>query len=146
MFASVITAFFYGVGRPGLNSSAVAGGLVATVVLDLLLIPSFEATGAAVASAVAYTLSTLFLLALFWRTARPHIAGRQIQHARAISHIGHSQQSPAAGLLHIIRMRSNRQHIQAHARAASFFRSSSISTLYLKAFTPSMAMTGTSSL
>ena len=69
--ASVITAFFYGVGRPGLNSSAVAGGLVATVVLDVLLIPSFGATGAAVASAVAYTLSTLFLLALFWRTARP---------------------------------------------------------------------------
>lgn len=69
--AGVITAFFYGVGRPGLNSFAMAAGLVATVVLDVLLIPPFEATGAAVASAVAYTLGTTFLLAFFWRTARP---------------------------------------------------------------------------
>jgi O-antigen/teichoic acid export membrane protein len=69
--AGVTTAFFYGVGRPGLNSFAMAGGLVATVVLDVLLIPPFEAIGAAVASAVAYTLGTMFLLAFFWRTARP---------------------------------------------------------------------------
>jgi O-antigen/teichoic acid export membrane protein len=69
--AGVTTAFFYGVGRPGLNSFAMAAGLVATVALDVLLIPPFEAVGAAVASAVAYTLGTMFLLAFFWRTARP---------------------------------------------------------------------------
>lgn len=69
--AGVITAFFYGVGRPGLNSTAMAAGLAATAVLDLLLIPPFESVGAAVASAVAYTLATLFLLAFFWRTVRP---------------------------------------------------------------------------
>ena len=69
--AAVTTAFFYGVGRPGLNSFAMAGGLVATVVLDVLLIPPFEAVGAAVASAVAYTLATMFLVAFFWRVARP---------------------------------------------------------------------------
>jgi O-antigen/teichoic acid export membrane protein len=69
--AGVATAFLYGVGRPGLNSLAMAAGLLATVALDLLLIPAFEATGAAVASAVAYALSTLFLVAFFWRTAHP---------------------------------------------------------------------------
>jgi O-antigen/teichoic acid export membrane protein len=63
--AGVITAFLYGVGRPGLNSWAMAAGLTATVVLDILLIPRFGATGAAVASAVAYGTSTLSLIWLF---------------------------------------------------------------------------------
>ena len=37
------------------------GGLVVTVALDLALIPPFGATGAAIASAVAYVTSTLAL-------------------------------------------------------------------------------------
>ena len=63
----VITAFLYGVGRPGLNSFAMGVGLVGTVALDLLLIPRYGATGAAIASAVAYTGSTLALAWFFWR-------------------------------------------------------------------------------
>lgn len=63
--AGVITAFLYGAGRPGLSSWAMASGLVATVVLDLLLIPPFEAVGAAVASAVAYLTTALALVAFF---------------------------------------------------------------------------------
>jgi O-antigen/teichoic acid export membrane protein len=59
---AVGTAFLYGVGRPGANSVAVGVGLVVTVVLDFLLIPRFHATGAAVASAVAYTVNSLVLL------------------------------------------------------------------------------------
>jgi O-antigen/teichoic acid export membrane protein len=72
--AGVITGFLYGVGRPGLNSLAMAAGLAVTVVLDLLLIPRFEATGAAIASAVAYTTTGLVLLWFFWwvnRSKRP---------------------------------------------------------------------------
>jgi O-antigen/teichoic acid export membrane protein len=68
--AAVITAFLYGIGRPGLNSWGMAAGLGATVLLDLLLIPSFGATGAAVASAVAYLTSTLALVYFFWWLAR----------------------------------------------------------------------------
>jgi O-antigen/teichoic acid export membrane protein len=64
----VITGFLYGVGRPGLNSWAVAVGLVGTVVLDVLLIPPFEEVGAATASAVAYLGSALALVWFFWRT------------------------------------------------------------------------------
>jgi O-antigen/teichoic acid export membrane protein len=64
--AGVITGFLYGVGRPGLNSLAMAAGLAVTVALDLLLIPRFEATGAAIASAVAYTMTGLALLGFFW--------------------------------------------------------------------------------
>ena len=40
----VVTAFLYGVGRPGLSSIAMGAGLVATVTLDIILIPRFEAT------------------------------------------------------------------------------------------------------
>ena len=67
--AGVITAFLYGIGRPGLNSLAMAAGLMITVTLDLLLIPSFGATGAAVASAAAYLSSTLALIWLFRRVS-----------------------------------------------------------------------------
>jgi O-antigen/teichoic acid export membrane protein len=59
--AGVMTAFMYGIGRPGLNSLAMAAGLVVTVGLDLALIPHYGATGAAVASAVAYVTSTVAL-------------------------------------------------------------------------------------
>jgi len=67
---AVITPFLYGIGRPGLNSLALGAGLVATVVLDFLLIPPFHANGAAIASAVAYTLSTLVLVWLLVRETR----------------------------------------------------------------------------
>jgi O-antigen/teichoic acid export membrane protein len=63
--AGVITAFLYGRGRPGLNSLATGGGLVVTVVLDLLLIPRFGAVGAAWASAAAYLTTTGLLVASF---------------------------------------------------------------------------------
>jgi O-antigen/teichoic acid export membrane protein len=69
--AGVMTAFMYGIGRPGLNSIAMAGGLIVTVVLDFALIPSFGATGAAVASAVAYITSTLALGWYFMKLTRP---------------------------------------------------------------------------
>jgi O-antigen/teichoic acid export membrane protein len=68
--AGVLTGFLYGVGRPGLNSWAMGAGLVVTVVLDLLLIPPLGASGAAIASSVAYISSTLALLAFFWKVNR----------------------------------------------------------------------------
>ena len=66
----VISAFLYGVGRPGLNSLAMGAGLAVTVILDLLLIPRFGITGAAIASSTAY-LTTMFVLAgCFWSLGR----------------------------------------------------------------------------
>jgi O-antigen/teichoic acid export membrane protein len=64
--AAVVTAFLYGIGRPGLNSWGMTVGLAVTVVLDLLLIPRFGAVGAATASAAAYATSTLALVWFFW--------------------------------------------------------------------------------
>ncbi len=63
--AGVVSGFLYGIGRPGLNSLAMLVGLTTTVVLDVVLIPAFGATGAAVASAVAYTATQLTLLCFF---------------------------------------------------------------------------------
>ena len=65
--AGVVSAYLYGAGRPGLNSWGMAAGLVVTVALDLLLIPRLEETGAAIASAIAYTVTTTSLLWFFWR-------------------------------------------------------------------------------
>lgn len=69
--AGVVTGLLYGIGRPGLNSWAMGAGLAVTVMLDLLLIPPFGAVGAAIASAVAYSTSTLMLTWFFWRVRRP---------------------------------------------------------------------------
>jgi O-antigen/teichoic acid export membrane protein len=68
--AGVITAFLYGRGRPGLNSLVTGGGLVVTVVLDLLLIPPFGAVGAAWASAAAYLSTTGLLVIWFFKLSR----------------------------------------------------------------------------
>ena len=62
--AGVIIAFLFGVGRPGLTSWAMGLGLIATVALDLVLIPPFGATGAAIASAVSYLSTALALIAV----------------------------------------------------------------------------------
>ena len=68
--AGVVTAFLYGRGRPGLNSIAMGVGVVVTVVLDILLIPSTGAVGAAVASCAAYLTTTAVLLWFFWSLDR----------------------------------------------------------------------------
>ncbi len=67
--AGLVTAYLYGVGRPGVNSLAMGAGVLATVVLDLLLIPRYGAVGAAVASAVAYLTTTATLVFSFHQLA-----------------------------------------------------------------------------
>jgi O-antigen/teichoic acid export membrane protein len=59
--AGVATAFLYGSGHPGLNSLGMGIGVAVTVALDLLLIPQFGATGAAIASTAAYLTTTAVL-------------------------------------------------------------------------------------
>jgi O-antigen/teichoic acid export membrane protein len=73
--ACVITALLYGLGRPGLNSIAMALGLAATVVLDLVLIPPYGAVGAATASAIAYLTTTAALIWFFRRIRRAEQLG-----------------------------------------------------------------------
>ncbi|MEA2551542.1 MAG: hypothetical protein QOE25_1311 [Actinomycetota bacterium] len=70
--SAIVSAFLYGIGRPGLNSFALGGGLVMTAILDITLIPRFGIMGAAIASAVAYSTATVVLLVCMrWVAARP---------------------------------------------------------------------------
>ncbi len=65
-FATVINAFLYGIGRPGLKSLGTGTGVVVTVALDVLLIPRLGAVGAALASAAAYLTTLAVLVVCFW--------------------------------------------------------------------------------
>jgi O-antigen/teichoic acid export membrane protein len=68
----LVGAYLYGVRRPGLNSLAIAAGVLVTVVGDLALIPHYGAVGAASASAVAYLVTAGAMLACFgWVGRRP---------------------------------------------------------------------------
>ena len=68
--SGVVTAYLFGRGRPGLNSIATFGGVMVTVVLDLLLIPRFSLVGASIASTAAY-LTTTSLLGLCFLLLQP---------------------------------------------------------------------------
>ena len=54
-------------GRPTLASTAIGIGFVATLVLDVLLIPSHGAAGAAVASTLSYTVGGIAVVVIFSR-------------------------------------------------------------------------------
>jgi O-antigen/teichoic acid export membrane protein len=60
--SKVLTSYIFSQGRPLTNSLVTAVALAVTIVADLILIPSLEVTGAAIASALAYV--THFALSL----------------------------------------------------------------------------------
>jgi O-antigen/teichoic acid export membrane protein len=70
--AGVGSGYLLGAGRPGLSSLVLGGGFVVTLVLDLVLIPRHGSIGAAWASAVAYLVTDVLLVAA-WR----RLSGRQ---------------------------------------------------------------------
>lgn len=65
--AMVLGAGLLAVGRPELRSLALVLGAVTTVVALFLLVPEFDALGAAYASLISYVLSATLLLVLFSR-------------------------------------------------------------------------------
>ncbi len=66
---SVVTTNLRGRGRPGTASVVSGVALVATIVLDLALIPPFGVIGAAVASLIAYTVQGILSLAVLSRVS-----------------------------------------------------------------------------
>jgi O-antigen/teichoic acid export membrane protein len=71
--AAVAVGYLYGRGRPGLASAATGAGVIVTVVLDVLLIPHWGVSGAAVASTLAYLSSTAVAVTLFARIMRDRV-------------------------------------------------------------------------
>jgi Na+-driven multidrug efflux pump len=63
---------------PGMASTGVGVGVVVTVILDLLLIPSMGIVGAAVASTAAYLSSTIACVGFFSLQSRPAVTARRI--------------------------------------------------------------------
>jgi O-antigen/teichoic acid export membrane protein len=68
--SGLVMAYLYGVGRPGIASISQTAGLLATVAFDLLLIPRHGAVGAAIASAISYTVTTAVVLVYFLHIRR----------------------------------------------------------------------------
>ncbi len=64
--AGLVSAYLYGVGRPGANSLALGVSVVVTIVLDVTLIPRYHAVGAAAASAAAYLTSSAALVVCYF--------------------------------------------------------------------------------
>ncbi len=62
---NVLAAYMTGIGKPGFNTAIALISLVFTVVLDLVLIPRIGIAGAAFASSVSYTVTSLMSLVIF---------------------------------------------------------------------------------
>lgn len=68
--AGVIVPFLYGRGRPGLYSVAMGAGLLVTAALDFALVPRLHERGAAIASTVAYLVTSIVLFGCFMAIRR----------------------------------------------------------------------------
>jgi O-antigen/teichoic acid export membrane protein len=72
--AAVASAYLCGRGRPGANSWGMGAGALVTVALDLVLIPRAGAVGAAVASSIAYLVTTGLLTTITRGVVRRSVA------------------------------------------------------------------------
>ena len=66
----IIGHYYSGTGRYQMNTFAALCGLVATVVCGFTLIPKYDVTGAAITSAVSYSVNAFFLFVFFVKEAR----------------------------------------------------------------------------
>jgi O-antigen/teichoic acid export membrane protein len=65
----ILTAYFSGTERPGINSVAMCLSVGVNISLMLLLLPIWGLVGAAFATMIAYFIEGLFLAGLFWRVS-----------------------------------------------------------------------------
>ena len=70
----ILGHYYSGIGRYQMNTFAALCGLVATCILGFTLIPRYDITGAAITSAVSYTVNAIFLFVFFLRES--HFKGK----------------------------------------------------------------------
>ena len=70
----ILGHYYSGTGRYQMNTFAALCGLVVTFVCGFTLIPRYDVTGAAITSAVSYTVNAVFLLVFFVKES--HFKGR----------------------------------------------------------------------
>ena len=66
----ILGHYYSGIGRYQMNTFAALCGLVATFVCGFTLIPRYDVTGAAITSAVSYTVNAIFLFVFFMKESR----------------------------------------------------------------------------
>ncbi len=66
----ILGHYYSGIGRYQMNTFAALCGLVATLVCGFTLIPRYGVTGAAITSAVSYTVNAIFLFVFFVKESR----------------------------------------------------------------------------
>jgi O-antigen/teichoic acid export membrane protein len=66
----ILGHYYSGTGRYQMNTFAALCGLVATFVCGFTLIPKYDVTGAAITSAVSYTVNAIFLFVFFVKESR----------------------------------------------------------------------------
>jgi O-antigen/teichoic acid export membrane protein len=74
--SKVLTANLSGIGKPEYATYTATAGMIATVALDVLLIPRFNIIGAALASSIAYNLIAVILV--FWFLRESHMKWSQV--------------------------------------------------------------------
>lgn len=63
----VLANYFLGTGRPGINSTISLLALTINIALNIFLIPRYGIEGAAIATTISYTFSSLFTIIIFLR-------------------------------------------------------------------------------
>ena len=67
---NVLATYLTGAGRPGFNAAIAFISFLFTVIFDILLIPRYGISGAAVASTISYTMSSIMTAIVFWKISR----------------------------------------------------------------------------
>lgn len=67
---NVLATYITASGKPGINAVIAFISFLLTVIFDILLIPRYGISGAALASGISYTASSLMTVAVFWRVSR----------------------------------------------------------------------------
>jgi O-antigen/teichoic acid export membrane protein len=66
---NILATYLTGAGRPGYNSAIAFISFIFTVIFDILLIPRYSISGAALASVISYTMSTIMTIVAFARVS-----------------------------------------------------------------------------
>jgi O-antigen/teichoic acid export membrane protein len=75
-FTNVMSAYIAGIGKPIVNFYIALLGLIVTIVFDVLLIPYYKIEGAALASTLSYTISTIAVI--YWISKQSNLKFSQI--------------------------------------------------------------------
>ena len=67
---NVLATYLTAAGKPGYNAAIAFISFLFTVIFDILLIPKYGMSGAAFASGISYSLSSIMTVGVFWRVSK----------------------------------------------------------------------------